>query len=188
MKKLISMILALALVFALAACGSKDTASTPSTSTPEASTPGDSTQGAPSVEEEKKEEIKSADLQAFFESTFSGENMPMLMPMEKDALDAFYAGLTALELKQCIAAMPMISAVAAEIALVEVTNPEDVQKVKDIFQARIDYQVKEQGAWYPASIEAWEKNSEIVVNGNTVMLIVMDPKDGIVESFNALFA
>ena len=177
MKKLISLILVLSLVFALAACGSKT--NTPATSEPSASAP---------VEEEKKEEIKSADLQAFFETTFSGEDMPMLMPMEKDALDAFYAGLTALDLKQCIAAMPMISAVAAEIALVEVTNPEDVQKVQDIFQARIDYQVKEQGAWYPATIEAWEKNSEIVVNGNTVMLIVMDPKDGIVESFNALFA
>ena len=185
MKKLISLILVLSLVFALAACGGKT--NTPATSAPSTSEPSAPSTSAP-VEEEKKEEIKSADLQAFFETTFSGEDMPMLMPMEKDALDAFYAGLTALDLKQCIAAMPMISAVAAEIALVEVTNPEDVQKVQDIFQARIDYQVKEQGAWYPATIEAWEKNSEIVVNGNTVMLIVMDPKDGIVESFNALFA
>ena len=187
MKKLMSLILVLSLVFALAACGGKTntpTTSTPSTSEPSTSAPSTS---AP-VEEEKKEEVKSADLQAFFEATFSGEDMPALMTMEKDALDAFYAGLTALDLKQCIAAMPMISAVAAEIALVEVTNPEDVQKVQDIFQARIDYQVKEQGAWYPATIEAWEKNSEIVVNGNTVMLIVMDPKDGIVEAFNALFA
>ena len=181
MKKLISLILVLSLVFALAACGSKT--NTPATSEPSTSAPSTS---AP-VEEEKKEEIKSADLQAFFETTFSGEDMPMLMPMEKDALDAFYAGLTALELKQCIAAMPMISAVAAEIALVEVTNPEDVQKVQDIFQARIDYQVKEQGAWYPASIEGWEKNSRIVSNGNCVMMIAYSECDAVVEAFNALF-
>ena len=157
MKKLFALILTLTLVFALAACGSKPA------------------------------EIKSADLKAFYESTFVNENMPMMGVMEGEMLDAFYAGLSALDLKQCIVAMPMISAVGAEVALVEVNNAADIEKVQEIFKARIQAQI-DGGAFYPATIETWEKASEIVVNNNTVMLICLETKDEIVEKFNALFA
>lgn len=85
----------------------------------------------------------------------------------------------------------MISAVACEIALVEVQNAADVETVKAIFQARIDYQVGTDdapgGAWYPATIEGWRSGSRIVSNGNFVMLIVWNDCDQIVEDFNALF-
>ena len=163
MKKLISMVLVLSLVFALAACGGKDDAS-----------------GS------KVEEVKSADLQAFYEKTFVNENMPMMGVMEGEMLDDFYAGLTALELKQCIVAMPMISAVAAEVALVEVADAADLAKVEEIFKARIASQI-DGGAFYPATIEVWEKNAEIITHGNTMMMIVMDPKDEVVKAFNDLF-
>ena len=166
MKKLISMILVLTLVFALVACGSKDAAS---------------------GSENKVEEIKSVDLQAFYDSTFVGEDMPMMGVMDKEALDAFYAGLTALELKQCIVAMPMISAVPAEVALIEVANAADLAKVEEIFRARINYQI-DGGAFYPATVEAWEKSTEIITHGNTMMMICMDPKDEVVKAFNELFA
>jgi predicted small lipoprotein YifL len=177
MKKLFSLILVLSLVFSLAACGSKPT---------EPSTPAEP--NAP-VEPEKpaEPEIKSADLQAFYEKTFVNENMPMMGVMDAEMLDAFYAGLTALELKQCIVAMPMISAVAAEVALVEVANADDLAKVEEIFKARITAQV-DGGAFYPATIEVWEKNAEIITHGNTVMMICMDPKDEVVKAFNELFA
>ena len=157
MKKLIALILTLTLVFALASCGSKPA------------------------------EIKSADLQAFYESTFVNENMPMMGVMEGEMLDAFYAGLSDLELKQCIVAMPMISAVAAEVALVEVADSADLEKVVEIFKARIQAQI-DGGAFYPATVEAWEKHAEVVTNNNTVMLICLDPKGDVVEKFNALFA
>ena len=157
MKKLIALILTLTLVFALASCGSKPA------------------------------EIKSADLKAFYEGTFVNENMPMMGVMEGEMLDAFYAGLSELDLKQCIVAMPMISAVAAEVALVEVNNSADLEKVQEIFKARIQSQI-DGGAFYPATIEAWEKSAEIVVNNNTVMLICLETKDEVVEKFNALFA
>ena len=175
MKKLISMILVLSLVFALVACGGKDAAS------------GSNGSADASGSDNKVEEIKSADLQAFYDSTFTGENMPMMGVMDKEALDAFYAGLTALELKQCIVAMPMISAVAAEVALVEVANADDLAKVEEIFKARIAAQI-DGGAFYPATIETWEKSAEIITHGNTVMMICMDPKDEVVKAFNELFA
>ena len=174
MKKLIALTLSLMLVFSMVACGN--------TGSNAGSSAGSS---AGSVEETP--EIKSADLQAFYEKTFMNENMPMMGVMEGEMLDAFYAGLSALNLKQCIVAMPMISAVAAEVALVEVNDAADLAKVEEIFKARITAQV-DGGAFYPATIEVWEKNAEIITHGNTVMMICMDPKDEVVKAFNELFA
>lgn len=141
----------------------------------------------PEPEPETKPEAPAVDLKAFYDGLTADENFPALMALEGEALDTFYAGLSELSPKQCIVGTPMISAVAAELSLVEVANSDDVQKVKDIFQARIDYQI-EQGAWYPATVEAWKSNAKIVTNGNCVMLICMDPTDDIVTAFNALFA
>ena len=88
--------------------------------------------------------------------------------------------------------MAMIPASGDEIALVEVENSGDVQAVKDIFQARIDYQVGDGtspgGAWYPAPTEMWRNESRIVSNGNFVMLVAHTGADAVVEQFNALFA
>ena len=102
-----------------------------------------------------------------------------------DMLEYLYPDLVGMELKQRVIYAPMISAVAAEVALVEVANAEDVETVKAIFQKRIDDQVAG-GAWYPATIEVWEKNSEIVVIDNYVCLFVGQDKDAQVEAFRAL--
>ena len=142
---------------------------------------------------EKPAESKSVDLTAFYETVASGENRPAMMQAEGEVLDAFYPGLTAIQTKQCGVYTAMISAAVGELALVEVENAADVQAVKDIFQARIDYQVGDDqnpgGAWYPASIEGWKNGSRIVSNGNYVMLVAFsDGADDVVNSFNALFA
>ena len=142
---------------------------------------------------EKPAESKSVDLAAFYESVFSGGNMPAMMQAEGEVLDAFYPGLTAIQTNQCAVYTAMISAAVDEMALVEVQNNADVQAVKDIFQARINYQVGDDqnpgGAWYPASIEGWKNGSRIVSNGNYVMLIALsEGADDVVNSFNALFA
>ena len=53
-------------------------------------------------------------------------------------------------------------------------------------QARIDYQI-ENGAFYPMTLEGWEK-AELIVNGNVVALIVgSDLQADMVSDFNALF-
>lgn len=135
---------------------------------------------------------KTVDLAAFYESLTGGENWPAMMQMESETLDAFYPGLSDISTNQCAAYMAMISAAVGEIALVEVQNADDVQKVKDIFQARIDYQVGDDenpgGAWYPQTIEGWKSGSRIVSNGNFVMLVALyEGADDVVDSFNALF-
>ena len=75
--------------------------------------------------------------------------------------------------------------------LVQVSNSSDVAAVKNIFQARIDNMVGTDenpgAAWYPAAIELWDTHSQIVTNGNYVMLIVSENDADIVSDFNALF-
>ena len=67
----------------------------------------------------------------------------------------------------------------------------DVDTVKAIFQARIDYMVRDGegpgGAWYPGPTEQWTNNSRVVSNGNYVMMVVHENCDDIVAAFNALF-
>lgn len=134
-----------------------------------------------------------ADLTAFYETLASDEEWPAMMQAEGEVLDAFYPGLSDIAANQCAVYTAMISASVGELALVEVRNADDVQKVKDIFQARIDYQVGDDenpgGAWYPATIEGWKTGSRVVSNGNFVMLVATYEKsDDVVAAFNALFA
>ena len=132
----------------------------------------------------------SVDLAAFHMSLMDtyGENFPAVMNLCEmiEMLDGFYPGLSAVETSQMMVYQPMMGAVVCEIALVEVVNSADVETVKGILQQRIDDQVAG-GAWYPASIEGWEKNSRIVSNGNCVMMIAYSECDAVVEAFNGLF-
>lgn len=163
MKKMISAILALTMMLCLVACGGSNNG-------------GSSNAAAP-------------DLQKYYDDFMStlGENSPMMMPVEAEALDAFYAGLTGIATKQSVVQMAAIGAVAFEFALVEVENSADVETVKNIFQARVDAQVNG-GAFYPETTAAWEK-AEIITNGNVVALIVAgEQQEDAVSAFNALFA
>lgn len=133
------------------------------------------------------------DLAAFYESLISGDNWPAMTALEGESLETFYAGLGDISTNQSLVYTTMISSAVGEIALVEVQNGDDVQKVKDIFQARVNYQVGDEtnpgGAWYPASIEGWKNGSRIVSNGNYVMLVALsEGADEAVTAFNGLFA
>lgn len=204
-KNLLALILALSLSLSLAACGGTSQSGSAGGDTPEAATPengagesntpenGAGESNAPGENEAQKE----IDLAAFYDTLRAENTWPELMdvagdPTMQEMLDSFYPGLSDIATKQCGVYVAAISAAVGEIALVEVENAEDVQTVKDIFQARIDYQVGDGsnpgGAWYPETIEGWKNNSHIAGNGNYVMLAVGDPAEAAVESFNALFA
>ena len=72
---------------------------------------------------------ESVDLAAFAASVTADQNTwPGMMAMEGEALDSFYAGLSAIATKQCVVQMAMISASGDEIALVEVENSADVRR------------------------------------------------------------
>ncbi len=166
MRKLISLTLALCLCLGLTACA-----------------------GA-GGENGGDQDVFTTDLSAFYDDMFSTifpdpNNAPSMSEVTGDYLDQLYPGLSEVETTQCLVYAPMITAVAYEIALVEVADAADVQTVQDIFQARIDSQV-EGGAFYPGTVEAWQNDSEIVVRGNCVCLFVGAEKDDMVAAFNAL--
>jgi hypothetical protein len=159
-KRIVSLILAAcAAAGLLAGCGSKN-ADAPETSG-----------GAFTV-----------DLARFYSDIMdAAQDGPMMMEVEGETLDSLYPGLSDLELKQCVVYTPAISAVATEFAFVEVADSADVEKVQQIFQTRIDAQV-DGGAWYPATIESWQNDSEIVTVDNYVCLFVCAEKDGLIQA------
>ncbi len=166
MKKIVSLLLLLSLTLSLAACGGN--------------------QGQPDQSQQKE----APDLAKYYEdfmSTLAEDNTPAMGDVEGDAVEQMYPGLGALETKQLVIKTAMISSVAFEFALVEVANASDVQAAKDILQARIDYQI-EAGAFYPATVESWEK-AQIITQGNVVALIcASNEQSQAADAFNALFA
>ena len=158
--------------------------------TPEVEAPAEKPEEQPAPEE-KPAAGQSVDLNAFYVSLTEkyGENFPANMNLceMQEMLDGFYPGLSAIAANQMMIYQPMMGAVVCEIALVEVADAADVETVKGILQSRIDTQI-DGGAWYPESIEGWQKNSRIAVNGNCVMMIAYSECDAVVDAFNGLFA
>ncbi len=186
MKKMLSLALAGAMCLSLAACSPSAPASSqePEASSSAAASDAPESSSTPAAGNEGAS--SSSDLKAFYEEQFSGEEAPMMMTVEDDEmLEGYYPGLKDIACKQRVVAMAAISAVAAEVALIEVENASDVDAVKTILQARIDSQVNG-GAFYPAQVEAWQNQAKIVVRDNFVCLFVAENTDALVEAFNAL--
>lgn len=163
MKKVISLLLAAVMALSLTACGNS----------------GNNGSG----------DALTIDLSAFYTEMFNTifpdpDNAPAMSEITGDYLNQTYPGLSDVETKQCLVYAPMITAVAYEVALVEVANADDAATVQEIFQTRIDTQI-ESGAFYPATVDAWQNQSEIVTRGNYVALFVGAEKDQMVEAFNA---
>ena len=112
-------------------------------------------------------------------------------------IDQWYAGCFILsdEIREDaydLVSTAAISSAAGELALAEVKDSKDADAVKEIFQARIDYQTGDGetpgGAFYPETTRQWEENSRIAAKGNYIMLVVAGDPDSIESDFNSLFA
>ena len=218
-KRLFTLALALVLALSLAACGGRsdapaDDSTPPQTEAPEVpETPEGETPTAPAPEapEDQEPEVPAPgdgentapeggeaqiDLTGFYNTLREENTWPELMDLADESmaelLESYYPGLSEIPAKQRGVYIAAIAAAVGEIALVEVEDAGDVQAVKDIFQARIDYQVGDDsnpgGAWYPETIEGWKTKSHIVSSGNYVMLAVGDSAAAAVERFEGLFA
>ena len=114
-----------------------------------------------------------------------GDDAPAVEVLDSDFISMFYPGLENYDTKQCDIRIAAISAVAFEFALIEAETPEDAEAIGEILQKRIDTQI-ETGAFYPATVEAWEK-AETVVTGNIAALICAnDHQDDAMTSFMEL--
>lgn len=112
--------------------------------------------------------------------------------LSEEMLDLYYPGLSQLEPKQLIARTPMMSAAVNEVVLVECKTDEDADKAQEILQGRIDYQVGDDtnpgGAWYPESIEQWQKTAVQRQGKYLALLAVADTQDQLADIFNQAFA
>ena len=162
-KKMISLVLAAALVIGLlAGCGN---ASTPETTAP-ATTPATT---APQAELPDLETLYNQGIEVLNQM---GEDAPILFPeTDVNYLNNFYQGLADVELKQLYAGVAPVTNAPFEIILVEVANEADVQTVLDIFQARVDRECDD--STYPENAEAWMNNCRITTQGNYVFLAVL---------------
>ena len=166
----------------------------PSTSTgdPSASTgdPSAST-GNPPESTGSPSETANVDLSAFYSAITGKYTFAMPMLADDGILDNFYSGMTGISTEQRLIYVCGMTPNNGEFGLVQVTDSADVEAVKSIFRARINYMVGDGngpgGAWYPQAMDSWENNSRVVSNGNYVMMVVHENCDDIVKEFNALF-
>ncbi len=137
----------------------------------------------------------NADLEAFYNGLYE-----KLYPLDSEGfatgpfvqdlavmpelLENYYPGLAPL-CKQVHVYMPGMSGVPYEVVLLETNSAADVEAVKAILQARVDTELSNLMN-YPMVLENWELNSEIIVNGNFVMMAVTEDHAAYVEAFNAL--
>ena len=131
------------------------------------------------------------DLQKFYDDTIGKYEFGFLELADSSLLDQMYAGLSGISAEQKLVYITMMSMNNGEFGLVQVKDSKDVDTVKAIFQARINYMVGDDtnpgGAWYPGPTEQWKNNSRVVSNGNYVMMVIHENCDDIVDEFNALF-
>ena len=175
---------------------SKPAESKPAESKPAESKPAGSTQpSSPSQSTQDKlpaQEEKSVDLAAFFTKIEKDYSMNAMEAADSQLLETWYPGLSAIQTQQlAVYLCAMNPSPAGDVALVQVKDSKDVDAVKAIFQARIQYMVGDGngpgGAWYPEPTDMWENCSRIVTHGNYVMLVANNSCDDIVKDFNALF-
>ncbi|WP_409967262.1 DUF4358 domain-containing protein [Bengtsoniella intestinalis] len=123
----------------------------------------------PEVTEPEAPATADVTAQSLFETlTAAGVEFPALSLVEGEFLDMTYAGLADAS-SDFVVYMPMMSAVAAEIAI---AKTDGTSTVAELFNARVEYQ-KTSGAFYPAEIEGWASNSHVVTAGDYVMLLVL---------------
>ncbi len=172
MKKQIISLALVCLMAALLLCGCAK----------ESSTSADNNTSAPS-----ETVVEDMDLEALYQAgmdSYAARNMepPILFPENNlEYFENFYVGISEIEFEQFCGGIAPIANAPFEVILTEVKNEADVQKLINIFQARVDYASDDDV--YPEESAAWKNNTKITSRGNYVFLAVMTDEYGIPEEF-----
>ena len=168
MKRMITLLLALAMALSLTACGKKD------------DTIGGDTAGDQSV-----------DLRAAYEAGIKqvqdelGDNAPVLLEETAvELLNSYYPGLENAKLKQGVFFISP-TATSCEVSMVEAESAVDAEIVRQSFQARVDAMADETN--YPEEAGMWKNNATVTVNGNYVVLEVLPDGCTVPDAFLAKF-
>ena len=158
MKKLLSVIaIVLSLALCLCACG--ETVTPPDETSPET------------------EEVESLNLDEVYEKIIAAqsetgmEELALYKEEDTEIIEGYYEGLGNIELNQEVCYMAFVTGSATEIMLVEVASLDDVAKVQEIFNNRID--VNPDDLCDPGIAETWQNNAVVQVSGNYVAMVVL---------------
>lgn len=158
MKKFMALILAAVCLLCFAGCGEGAESAAPEAGTP-----------------------LSTFYQGVLDAQPEGAEVPIMFEESDPALIAsFYPGLEEIELSQQAFYMPPVASAACEIVLVEVKNSADVQKVEEIFRARIDRGASD--TVYPDNAAGWASNAQVQKSGNFLCMIVLPDGNTIPEN------
>ena len=127
------------------------------------------------------------DLSDFAATAIANYSFPSFMQLaDKATQDTVYPGLSDIATEQCLVYANQMSMNNGELVLVQVKDSKDVDAVKSILQTRIDNMING-GAWYPEPTRLWTECSQVVSNGNYVMMVFNESYSSVVKDFNALF-
>ncbi len=109
----------------------------------------------------------------------------------RQSIEQYLPGLLEMDLEQRVICMSMMRLNNGEFSMVQAKDSQGAEKVRELFQNRVDYMVGDGespgGAWYPAATELWANNSRVEVHGSYVLMVVAEECDEIAAEFSALF-
>lgn len=127
--------------------------------------------------EKQPADAKTYDLQQVYQDLMNAQPADaedlsgvMFETTDKDAINGTYHGLADIELKQEVCYQHAVTGFC-EVMLVETASADDVQKVIDIFNARIDTAADD--SFYPETAQIWAQNAQVQSEGNYVALVAL---------------
>ncbi len=165
MKRFILGILSVACVFSFAACKNQTTSD-------------NLDDNVIDINENNNSSTETKDLENVYDYIIEAQpenlknDLTFFQETDQEMIESYYPGLSDISLKQENIYTPAIIGFAQEIALVEVENSNDVDKVKEIFNKRIE-DCKNSVACDPEINELWATNAEVQVSGNFVAMIAL---------------
>lgn len=137
------------------------------------------------------DDTRSVDLRAAYEAAIAqvneelGDNAPVLLEETAvELLDSYYPGLADIKLKQSVFFLSP-TATSCEVAMAEVADRADAEKLQDVFQARVDEMAND--TLYPDEAALWKNNAAVSVNGSYVVLAVLPDGCTVPDAFLAKF-
>ena len=134
---------------------------------------------------------QSVDLRAAYETAIAqineelGDEAPVLLEETAvELLNGYYPGLADIKLKQSVFFLSP-TATSCEVAMAEVADKADAEKLRDIFQARVDEMAND--TMYPDEAALWKNNATVSVNGCYVVLAVLPDGCTVPDAFLAKF-
>ena len=108
------------------------------------------------------------------------EGLILFPETSDDYIDGLYSGLKDIKTKEKILYVHPIG-MACEIALVEVENEDDIEKVEKIFKGRIEKGINA-AMCDSASQDIWRRRAEIQIKDNCICMIVLPDENVIPEN------